>query len=428
MIWLNPWAWLGVAGVALPILIHLLGRGHARILKFPTLRFLAASRLLPTQRSRIQDPLLLAVRSAILALAAIALAQPLLLTTGRRAALDRGLARAVVVDTSTSMRRTMASGVRLLDSARALAKGLAADAKTSIVVETVDPAASLSGATAWIARQERRGEIVIISDFQRGQIERDDFAELPTSVGIALQQLLPSDTGTAASVRVLASGRAIDARMSATPAGADVEWSAAVPDAATHVPVALFAGPEQSSALAILDAAAATIALPLLIDTTRAIGIVFTKYPQRDAVIASLQPARAEWELALAASLRRAKLTLTASGHTTIDGTGRFVLVTSADPSSVDAAAIVTMARRATAIASSPLETEPGSVAAAELKRWERPALESPPSQHRPLDDDAPSDGRWLWAAVLVLLVIEWRVRLREPASVTTSEERARAA
>ena len=78
MIWQNPWAWLGMVGVALPILIHLLGRGHARVLRFPTLRFIDPSRLLPTKRSRIQDPLLLAVRVAIVGCAAIALAQPLL--------------------------------------------------------------------------------------------------------------------------------------------------------------------------------------------------------------------------------------------------------------------------------------------------------------------------------------------------------------
>ena len=28
MIWQNPWAWLGIGALALPILIHLLGRRH----------------------------------------------------------------------------------------------------------------------------------------------------------------------------------------------------------------------------------------------------------------------------------------------------------------------------------------------------------------------------------------------------------------
>src|SRR5205807_1608529 len=105
MIWLNPWAWAGLVMVALPVAIHLLGRGHARVYKFPTLRFLDASRLMPTRRTRVRDLLLLVVRVAILASAVGALAQPLLLTDGRARALDRGLARAIVVDTSASMSR-----------------------------------------------------------------------------------------------------------------------------------------------------------------------------------------------------------------------------------------------------------------------------------------------------------------------------------
>src|ERR1700733_3419774 len=105
MIWLNPWAWIGAVGIALPIAIHLLGRGHARVHRFPTLRFLDASRLLPTRRTRIHDPLLLAVRCGAIVLAAAALARPLVVTATRKQSLDRGLARAIVVDTSASMRR-----------------------------------------------------------------------------------------------------------------------------------------------------------------------------------------------------------------------------------------------------------------------------------------------------------------------------------
>src|ERR1043166_6684007 len=107
MIWLNPWAWAGLVALALPIAIHLLGRGHARVHKFPTLRFLEASRLLPTRRTRVRDLLLLAVRIGILAAAVAALAQPLLLTPGLKQSLDRGLGRAVILDTSASMSRVV---------------------------------------------------------------------------------------------------------------------------------------------------------------------------------------------------------------------------------------------------------------------------------------------------------------------------------
>jgi hypothetical protein len=111
MTWGNPWAWAGLVTVALPILIHLLGRGHARVHRFPTLRFLEASRLLPTRRTRVHDWWLLVTRVGILAVAVAALAQPALRTANRTRALGRALARAIVLDTSFSMlRATPASG------------------------------------------------------------------------------------------------------------------------------------------------------------------------------------------------------------------------------------------------------------------------------------------------------------------------------
>src|SRR5262245_57723722 len=195
MIWLTPWAWLGVAGVALPVLIHLLGRGHARLYRFPSLRFLEASRLLPTRRTRIQDPLLLALRCAVILLATAALAQPVLLTAHRRQALDRGLARAIVVDTSASMRRTMPTGAVALDSARLVVRRLATGAQASIVVESSDPRHALSGAVAWLARQGRRGELVVLSDFQRGQLDSTDIGSIPASAGVSLYRLPVVDSG-----------------------------------------------------------------------------------------------------------------------------------------------------------------------------------------------------------------------------------------
>ncbi|MBL0178105.1 MAG: BatA domain-containing protein [Gemmatimonadetes bacterium] len=69
MTWLQPWAWLGAATILLPTLIHLLGRGQSRTHRFPSLRFIDAARLLPAQRTRLQDLPLLVVRVAVLLLA-----------------------------------------------------------------------------------------------------------------------------------------------------------------------------------------------------------------------------------------------------------------------------------------------------------------------------------------------------------------------
>ena len=83
MMFQNPIAWLGLAAIAVPILVHLLGRRRARRLAFPTLRFVPASPLPPVRRDRLTDVPLLLVRVAAIATAAVALTQPLWLTASR---------------------------------------------------------------------------------------------------------------------------------------------------------------------------------------------------------------------------------------------------------------------------------------------------------------------------------------------------------
>ena len=53
MTWLAPAALAGALFVALPILIHMMGRGRTTVIRFPSLRFLESSRLLPARRTRI---------------------------------------------------------------------------------------------------------------------------------------------------------------------------------------------------------------------------------------------------------------------------------------------------------------------------------------------------------------------------------------
>ena len=421
MIWQNPWAWLGLVTIALPIVIHLLGRGHARIVRFPTLRFIDASRLLPTRRSRIQDPLLLAVRVAIVALAALALAQPLLMTGGRRRALDRGLARAVVVDTSASVQRVS------VDSARALAARRTGEAQTSIVVETNDPSGALRGAAAWVAKQQRRGEIAIVSDFQAGQLDRADLAAIPTTIGITLRRIAKPANADSSVTRSLANKHIVTASASASATGVDVAWKTGA-DTSSQPAVELFAGHDDADAIAALQFAAAGVAVPLPIDRSRAIAIVFGRYPGRATLAPELQPARAAWQLVLLGEIRRRALAVTASGNASVGGTRRFVLMTNAEPSSLDAARLVSIARQATSTAPSPSELEPGVVSDTELREWERPPTEIKSKQFRPTGDNGPSDARWLWVIVLVLLGIEWQLRRTTPVAAAATVERARAA
>jgi hypothetical protein len=55
-------------------------------------------------------------------------------------------------------------------------------------------------------------------------------------------------------------------------------------------------------------------------------------------------------------------------------------------------------------------EMDPVTIASADLERWRRPATPAPAPA---MDPEGPSDARWLWLAVLVLLAIEFVVRRR---------------
>src|SRR5688572_21319460 len=105
MSWLNPAAFLGLFALAIPILVHLFGRRVARRQRFPSLRLLRDARPTPATRSRPSDVLLLVLRCLAIAGAVTALAQPRWSATGARAQV-----RAILVDTSASMRRQTGEG------------------------------------------------------------------------------------------------------------------------------------------------------------------------------------------------------------------------------------------------------------------------------------------------------------------------------
>src|SRR5690606_29991691 len=71
----NPWMLLGLLGMAIPIVIHLLNRRRADVIDWGAMQFLEAA---PNarQRVRIADALLLAGRMLLLGLVALAMARP----------------------------------------------------------------------------------------------------------------------------------------------------------------------------------------------------------------------------------------------------------------------------------------------------------------------------------------------------------------
>lgn len=174
---LNPWAWLMAAAVALPIAIHLLSRNRSRRMTFPTLRFLEATTLSAVTRRTLQDWPLLLVRAAVVTTGVAALAAPIFVTPAREAAWASRVARAVVLDDRAAPPE---------DELRSAAVGA-----TFARVHVRD---AVSDAARWLAAQRpAHREVVVLSAFKRGAVDAADFVGVPPDVGI---RLVRSSNGT----------------------------------------------------------------------------------------------------------------------------------------------------------------------------------------------------------------------------------------
>ncbi|OGF48097.1 MAG: hypothetical protein A2231_08995 [Candidatus Firestonebacteria bacterium RIFOXYA2_FULL_40_8] len=97
---LNPMFLIGLAAVAIPILIHMLLRKYAKRIRFPSFKFLAKSDKI-TSQNRIKELILLAMRGLLMALIALAFARPYLVKNQ----LFQGdkVSAVIIIDNSYSM-------------------------------------------------------------------------------------------------------------------------------------------------------------------------------------------------------------------------------------------------------------------------------------------------------------------------------------
>jgi hypothetical protein len=434
--WLNPWALLGLIGVVAPVLIHLLARGHARTRRFPSLRVIEPSQLLPTRRTRIQDPLLLAIRCAIVALAALALARPLLLTRGRKMEIERGVARAIVLDTSASMRRLTPSGNSALDSARRVARTLAGDATASIVIETAQPARQLEGAVAWLRQHYQRAELTVISDFQRGQIDSSDVQAVPGDVSVTLRRV-PVVSPSVMETPWASGGRRVTVRATPRAQSMDAEWTVSSESVADSS-VALVGPESDRAAINATRIAAGFEAVPLPRDSGRSVRIEARGLGDSvlgDSVLGDSATRRlgdsaryAPWMVGLLARLHARGDPIPRSA---VAGSGerrQLVLFMDSAAGSAAAARIVAEANRAISVAPRVAELEPETLSEREIEGLQQ--LPRAGGRARSADPNGQSDARWLWLAALVLLLIEIPLRRHARRSEMSSvvSERARAA
>ncbi|HEV2292436.1 MAG TPA: BatA domain-containing protein [Tepidisphaeraceae bacterium] len=106
----------GIAGAALPLVVHLLGRARLKTVDWGAMMFLAQEHRTQEQAARLKQWTLLLLRMATVALLAIAMARPI--ATGSWAGPAGPLNAVIVLDGSASMAQPTDSGRTRADAAR----------------------------------------------------------------------------------------------------------------------------------------------------------------------------------------------------------------------------------------------------------------------------------------------------------------------
>lgn len=441
MLWLNPLALFALASVALPLLIHLLIQRRADRFPFPTLRFLQPTPLAAIRRHLFEDLPLLAVRMAVLAAAAAALAGPLLVTEARRHAWDRRMVSAVVTHDVTrafgvrdreggsapALRRTF-SGAGIPDGIR----------RAILWLETAPPA---------------RREIVIASPFPIGSITPVDVAAIPAGIGVRFER-----TGTLPRTRTVPGGRVL------TPDGARAREvtldgdRTSVRDALTADPLAwpidvvaatadrpaidaaiaavlsqrVWAGPPDRRARLIL-LTLTTVEADLKVTTSEVVQAVRPAVIQQPWMADAVSRIAGDRDLRDAASrvpagLSDARFTAAPWQILTSAADGRPLAVAAGSPDRL----VVASAARASDVATPlllraiangiavPPDLQPAEVvpiADDVLQQWSRPAAPLSSPRIQSVDED---DRRWLWFIALLLMALEmWMRRARTAGRVS---------
>ncbi len=220
---LAPLFLLGLAAVAVPVLIHLRLRHRTRVVRFPSLMFISRAPYRSMRRRRLRDVLLLLMRCLAVALLAVAFARPL--WQGDAAAGAASTSRLVVVllDNSFSMgfgdrwQRAAAAAesafgefdaadrgalVVYSDEAElrsaptsdgALLAAMVRDAEVAPRSTSLLPAIQMARGVLAEAGELGRRELVIVSDFQRSSWTAENVAALPAGVELRLADVGEGD-------------------------------------------------------------------------------------------------------------------------------------------------------------------------------------------------------------------------------------------
>ncbi len=218
MNFLAPLFFAALAGLAIPVLLHLTQREKKQIVRFPSLMFVRRIPYQSVRRRKIQNWLLLAVRMAALALIILAFTRPLLDRADVPTAGANAQEVVVLLDTSYSMgfgdhwtqaqaaARDRIAKLSASDRGSVVLFGSGADiqlrstSERSRLTATVDAAAPSPSSTRFSPALKVAGsilaestlprrEVVIISDFQRGGWRGEEGAKLPEGTTLTPVQI-----------------------------------------------------------------------------------------------------------------------------------------------------------------------------------------------------------------------------------------------
>ncbi len=152
---LTPALLAGSALIAVPILLHLIMRRQPQQLMFPALQFIRKRQQANRRKLNLRHLLLLALRCALIAGFAIALARPTLKGSGLRGKEGAPLAVALVVDNSLRMQYVHENQTRQ-DQATEMARGLLTKLPEGTEVAVLDRSRATSGFAVDVATAESR--------------------------------------------------------------------------------------------------------------------------------------------------------------------------------------------------------------------------------------------------------------------------------
>jgi hypothetical protein len=224
MSFLTPLFLLGLAGLAVPVIIHLIQRERKNVVQFPSLMFLQRIPYQSVQRRRIRNWPLLLLRLAALALIVAAFARPFLRRPALAAAAGSGAREVVVlIDKSYSMGygdrwarataaareaigrvgpRDRASVVFFSSGAEVALRSTPDRSRLNAAVSTgkpgagatrYGPALKLAGSIASESALPRR-DVILISDFQRAGWQGAEGVRLPDGVNLTPVVIGDADT------------------------------------------------------------------------------------------------------------------------------------------------------------------------------------------------------------------------------------------